>query len=332
MKPRSVISLIIAAVLVLIGIITCAVGSAMASSDGVMLFPEADEDGELVYRMELDGISRISVDSDNADVTVIGNAERSEIEVVNFNANYYKLTVSNGSLSFSQIDDFMSMFKFWDNGFSFKGMRYILRFGDDSAGDKRVIIRLSPEDSIKFLSLSSESGALCVEDCGFDADYTLKSSTGDITLRNITDSASLSIYGKKHSLHAENCETEKLGISSDEPTAEMTGIRAQSAAISMVGGSLTLSDSEAATLNVTSESGNIRISPYTCSEGSVASDSGTLELELTDTSSVSLGTSTVNGKISVNGTFVEKYSLFSEAPPYRLTLTTSSGDIRILHP
>lgn len=332
MKPRSIISLIIAAVLVLVGIITCAAASAMASSDDVMLFPEANENGELVYRMGLEEISRISVDSDDADVTVIGNAEKSEIEVINFNANYYKLTVSNGSLSFSQVDDFMSMFKFWDNGFSFKGMRYILRFGDDTAEGKKVIIRLSSEDSVKFLSLSSESGALSVEDCGFNADYTLKSNAGDISLRGITASSSVSIYGKKHRIYAEGCETEKLTVASDEPSAELIGINSQSTAISMVGGSLTLSNSETATLNITSESGDIKISPYICADGSVASGSGTVELEFTDAASVSLGTSTVNGKISVNGTFVEKYSLLSDTPLYRLTLTTTSGDILISHP
>ena len=125
-RTASVVAVIVAAVLILSGIIVCAVGSAAAKSSGVMIYPE-DENGNSVYKYDFTekNITKISVSVKDSDITVTHGGTSSYIEIRNFNANYYKLSTENNILSFSEIDNVASMFKFWEGGFSFKGMRYL---------------------------------------------------------------------------------------------------------------------------------------------------------------------------------------------------------------
>ena len=69
-------------------------------------------------------ISKIELIVSDAEINIIGRSEKACIEFVNFRENYYNLSAANRVLSFSEIPDITSMLKFWENGFTFKGMRY----------------------------------------------------------------------------------------------------------------------------------------------------------------------------------------------------------------
>ncbi|MBQ7827309.1 MAG: DUF4097 family beta strand repeat protein [Clostridia bacterium] len=332
MRPRSIISLIIAAVFILGGIITCAVASAKANADGVMLFPEADDNGNLVYRMELDGTSKITVDAADADITVVGGAESSMIEVVNFNANYYKLAKSNGSVTFAQVDDFMSMFKFWDNGFSFKGMRYILRFGDDAPGGKKVIISLSDEDDIRLVNLSTDTGEITLENCGFAADYTVKAENGKATLKNITNSSSISLFGNSAEITAEDCSTEKLSINCNSVNTSLSGFTAKESTVKTTDGSITVNGCSMDSMNLTTVSGGISLTSCKYAEASLVTESGKVSLDFESTDNLAANVTTKNGKISVNGEFKESFAVNPAVPDKKISITTSGGDVYITHP
>lgn len=332
MKPRSIISLIIAAVLVLGGIITCAVASAKAKADGIMLFPEADDNGNLVYRMELDGTSKITVDAADADITVVGGAERSIIEVVNFNANYYKLTESNGSVTFAQVDDFMSMFKFWDNGFSFKGMRYILRFGDDAPGGKKVKISLSDEDNIRLVNLSTDTGKISIENCSFTADYTIKAENGKATLKNITDASSVSVFGNAADITAELCSSEKFTINGDSVNTSLSSVTAKESTVKTTDGSVSLNGCELEKLQTTTVSGGITLTSCKYAEASLITESGKVSVDFESTDDLAANVTTKNGKISVNGEFKESFAVNPITAERKISITTSGGDVYIKHP
>lgn len=332
MRPRSIISIIIAAVLILGGIITCAVASAKAKSDGVMLFPEADDKGNLVYRMELDGTSKITVDAADADITIVGGAERSMIEVVNFNANYYKLTKSNGSVNFAQVDDFMSMFKFWDNGFSFKGMRYILRFGDDAPGSKEVIISLCDSDDIRLVNLSTDTGEISLENCAFAADYTVKAENGKATLKNVTASSSISLFGNSAEITVLDCTTEKLTVNGDSASASLSGITAKESTVKTADGSVSVDGGTIDNLSLTTVSGGISLASCKYAEASVVTESGKVTVGFDSTDNLAANVTTKNGKISVNGEFKESFAVNSAVPDKKISITTSGGDVYITHP
>ncbi len=332
MKPRSIIALIVSAVLILGGIITCVVASSMAKNDGVMLFPEENSNGDLVYKMDLKNTTKITVNSADADIFIEGGAEKSVIEVVNFNANYYKLSQSNGSLTFGQVDDFLSMFKFWDNGFSFKGMRYLLRFGDDTAGLKKIIIRLADTDDIKLVNISSDSGDISLSDCAFTADYTLRADNGKIRLENIENSLSFNVSGKKTSLDIKECKTGSMKINIDTISSDISALTADSFSLGMTDGAFVIGDYTIGELEVKTENGSVALSSYNCREGSVTSKSGKVEISFDDTSALAATVTTKTGKVSVNGEFTDSFSINSADPDHRISIVTDDGDVYITHP
>ena len=136
MKPTSIISLIVAVLLVIVGLVTCFIAQNMAQSNGEQLFADhVDGNISISEEIDLDNLERISVVFSSGKVNVYGNcdtpgadhySEVSKIELINFKENYYTLTRSSNLLSFDETGDIRSMLKFWENGFSFKGMRYIL--------------------------------------------------------------------------------------------------------------------------------------------------------------------------------------------------------------
>ncbi len=332
MKPKSIISLIIAAVFVIGGIITCLVASSMAKSDDIMLFPKEDVDGNLIYSMNLEGISKISISSEDADITVVGGAESSSIEVINFNANYYKLTSSNGTLSFAQIDDFMSMFKFWDNGFSFKGMRYILRMGDDVPGNKKVIVNLKDGDDIRLVNLSTETGKVNLEKCSFAADYTVKAENGKATIKNLSGAKSLNIFGNTSEITATSCDTTKLVVNGNSLKTVLRSVTAKESSVMLTDGSLNMDEYKSDTLSVTSAGGSISITDYAIGDGNINTVSGNVTLDLQNTDSITAYAATKSGKISVNGEFKDSFTVDSANPTYKVTVTTESGDVTVTHP
>ncbi len=332
MKLRSVISLIIAAALILVGIITCVVASTMADAADVMLFPTEDESGNLVYRMDISGTSKITVDSADADITVVGGAKESTIEVINFNANYYKLSESNGALVFGQVDDFLSMFKFWENGFSFKGMRYILRYGDDAAGKKQVVIRLADDSDVDLVQLSSDKGNISVKDCAFSANYTARSHRGSVEFENITSALSLNISGKTPHITIDKCDANKLMLGSDVLTAAVTETTAQTTGVIAEDGDVSFTNCNISEISADMIDGNISLSPYSCSVGEFKSTSGKISIDMTSTESLKSDVSTVTGKISVNGEFTEGFYYNAPSPENILSISTEDGDIYITYP
>lgn len=332
MKLRSVISLIIAAALILSGIVVCVVASVMADSADVMLFPAEDDNGNLVYRMDISGTTKINIDSADADIVIIGGAEESSIEVVNFNANYYKLSQSNGSLAFGQVDDFLSMFKFWDNGFSFKGMRYILRYGDDAAGDKKVVINLKDDSDINLIQLSSVKGDISVKDCGFSADYTVRSDKGAIKLSGLTSALSMNVSGDAPDITIDKCSTEKLVIGAASPIASISSSTAKSANVIIENGDVSFNDCSVPDINANIADGDISLTPYSCTSGVFNSLSGKITLNMTSTDSLAAIVSTVTGKISVNGEYADGFSRNAPAAENNLTVSTEDGDVFITYP
>ena len=135
MKPASIISLIIAVLLVIAGLVTCFIAQNMAQANGEYLFAEEVEGSRVVTEPLSEEITKIALVFSDAKVNIYGRCDRensehysdtAKIEFVNFKENYYTLTRSSNLLSFDETGDITSMLKFWENGFSFKGMRYIL--------------------------------------------------------------------------------------------------------------------------------------------------------------------------------------------------------------
>ncbi len=210
MKPTSIISLIVAFVLVVAGLITCFVAQNIASSNGEFIFAES-RDGDLVNTVEIsEDISKIELIVENAEINIHGNADRSYVEFINFNENYYSLSVSNTILSFDEIPDLMSMVKFWESGFSFKGMRYIFNFSKPNEDAKKINIYLTQEQALKIFDIKADTCTINIENIVIDCDY--KFCVNDLTV-NANTLRTAGTFNVNSAAKEEAAENVRLNIS-----------------------------------------------------------------------------------------------------------------------
>lgn len=181
----------------------------MAQDNGEFLFAE-ERDDDLVQTVDLTDseISKIELIVDDAEINIIGRAEKSYIEFVNFRENYYALSATNRVLSFDEIPDVMSMLKFWENGFSFKGMRYILNFSDQPEEDKPKIINiyLESDREIKIFDINAENCTLKIENMTHPTDYNIVTNQAVIDISTLRTTSSFNINAGEDDEPAENVD------------------------------------------------------------------------------------------------------------------------------
>lgn len=205
MKPASIISLVIAVLLIVIGLTTCFIGQNIAKSNNEYLFSETI-DGSYIVKQDLTEkeISKIELIVENAEINIIGKSETSYIEFINFSENFYNLKVTNKALSFDEIPNITALFKFWENGFSFKGMRYILKF--DSQPDpnlqKTINVYLASDHQIKIFDIEAKNCTLNIEGITTDIDYNLDFNTATINVETLKTNSYFRINADKDSTKA----------------------------------------------------------------------------------------------------------------------------------
>lgn len=201
MKPTSVISLVVAVLLFIAGFVTCLVAENMAEAEGRLLFAETRADG-LVTTLDLSetAISKLELNVSDAQINIYGQSESSYMELVNFRENYYSFSDSNRVVSFDEIPDVTSMLKFWENGVSFKGIRYLLDFQkeDEPLGDKVINIYLGGENiDLKILSITGTGCDVHMEKLPYSTDFTisLEGDGGSLSMKECRQASKLTLNG-----------------------------------------------------------------------------------------------------------------------------------------
>ena len=194
MKPTSVISIIVAFLLIVAGLITCFVAQNIASASGDFIFAESRGD-DLVNTVEIgQDISKIELIVQNAEINIFGTSDKSYIEFVNFSENYYSLSQSNTIISFDEIPDLKSMLKFWENGFSFKGMRYILNFNKQSDNAEKVInVYLKADQLLKIFDIQANICTVNINEIEIDCDYKINANDISINASTLKTGGTLNI-------------------------------------------------------------------------------------------------------------------------------------------
>lgn len=200
MRPQSIIGLIVAAVMIVSGLIVCSVAEGMAEKADIQLFAET-ENGTTRYKEPSftdEKITKIEINVGEATVNVIGGSETSYVELLNFSENSFSYTHSGKTITVTEMADLSAVLKFWENGFAFKGMRNILMsffgFGDKITGDKVVNVYLSDESkSLNNISITTTNGNIHLKDLSTESDYVLTLGSGDITVENISNASKLEI-------------------------------------------------------------------------------------------------------------------------------------------
>ncbi|MBE6625826.1 MAG: DUF4097 domain-containing protein [Ruminococcaceae bacterium] len=201
MKPASIISLIVAVLISVAGLVTCIVAQNMAQASGQNLFSEIKTDGDHTRSIDLTeaDINKIQLIFSNAEVTVHGNSEKSYIEFINFKDNYYSLTSTSSLVSFDETPDITSMLMFWENGFSFKGIRYILNFNKDNEpkGDKEIHIYLTADKNVKQIDIQATSCTVNITNMTTSTDYLITADEVTLNTNHINTTSAVAINSGK---------------------------------------------------------------------------------------------------------------------------------------
>lgn len=243
MRATSVIFLIVAVVLVLVGIVTCTVGTTLAEDQGIELFDTvADADNNLIYTYNYagEGIKKIAVNIGDADVNVYGGSDADYIELINFPQGVYDLSATNLTLSLVDNSSLLKIFSLGQNGFNFHGFRHFFHSLDFSDKTRTVNIYLTETSAVTLLDIALGAGNLRVQNIDRPFDLYGKLETGDVFLENITTTSDVKLTLGTGSIKTEDvlCRALKLEAAAAEVELD-TFCAEQSMDVKLTEGNLT---------------------------------------------------------------------------------------------
>lgn len=331
MKRASVIAIIVAFVLMFSGAICCAAGSAASKKEGFMLFPES-ENGEsvLVYELDGRGINRITISAGEAEIRLTRGGERSYVKIKNYNANYYRLNEENSTLSFAEISDVLSMFKFWE-GISFKGMRYFISSGTDRADSHVIEINLADGYALRSVSLNLEKGSISLDNFSLDGDITMKINEGRVGISNgqISGSVSVSMSGGEADISGLNART--VSVNTDNVQTNATAVLCEAFKWTGTKRSLTANGVEAKEFTADSTDAAVGVTNLKSQNTAITTEGGEVKIDLPlALGKYSTEITTKSGNIFVDGTqYKLSCSLTSESAPNTLKISTDSASVEL---
>ena len=310
MRPQSIVSLIVAVLLVIVGLVTCMIAQNMAQANGEYLFSEIrGEDNVQTVDLTDSEISKIELIVEDAEINIYGKSEKSYIEFVNFKENYYSLSATNRILSFDEIPDLMSMLKFWENGFSFKGMRYILNFSGTSEEtenkQKAINVYLTKDKLIKIFDIQTKTGTITNKDMVSETDYNIIAEDAEVNISTLKTSSALNINTGSDANPVDPAKNLTLNLT----TAFINNLSVSAENLQM-------------TANLFRCSGNGEI---ICNTGAVTIDS------VTKTAEMNLEIRSAGGFVHIDGETVSPpYNhIGSESNPGKLSINTVTANVSV---
>ena len=210
MKPTSVIFLILAAVLIVGGIVLCLVSGALASGADIELFCDyVDEAGNAVTEHDIEGkkITSLNIDLDSAVINVIGGAEKSYIKVENFPDKAYEFWLTAGELNFKDTHalSIFSSFRINESGFGFDGLRHYLAVNKYEDKANVINIYLARTENINTLNISVDEGEINISNLNVGTDINLEIEDGKITLDSVESTGKANIVGENATFNFNSC-------------------------------------------------------------------------------------------------------------------------------
>ncbi len=243
MKRKTRITLLSAVVIILLGIVLCLIGAAVGSSRGEQIFPESTEEGRrYTYYFGDSEIGRVKVDAVKAQVNIVGGAERSYMEVINFNENLCSFSNSNAMVTFKENPDVSSAMRFWESGFTFKGLRYILRSGGSPDGGI-INVYLAQDVKVKAFEISAGNGKVNVSDIDTPTDYSITVGSGSITMKNIATTSFITLTAEQASaatVSLDKVYADTLAVKAQIADVKATDVRAHGCDVTIRTGSTSM--------------------------------------------------------------------------------------------
>ena len=211
MKPTSVIFLILAAILIVGGVVLCLVSGALASGADIELFCDyVDENGNAVTEHDISGksISSVKIDLDSAIINIRGGSEKSYVKVENFPDKAYEFWLTAGELNIKDIHalSIFSSFRINESGFGFDGLRHYLALNKYEDKDNVINIYLSANDIITDLDIDVNKGEINIYDLGVLTELDLNVNDGKINLVSVESAGKATVTGNNAVLTFDGCD------------------------------------------------------------------------------------------------------------------------------
>ena len=201
MKPTSIIFMILAAVLIVVGVVVCFVGGSMTGNDNPLLCDAVDAEGNEITTHTLTefDLTDIEIDIKNAEVNIIGQSTSNYIEFKNINTVTYDFVINKHKLNLETVNPFniSSMVKFRENEGGFGGLRHYLYLGRYKDKVSQINIYVTPETSLGSIKIRVENGDITVKNMISDTEYELKAIKGNVVYEKTNTASALTVNVKK---------------------------------------------------------------------------------------------------------------------------------------
>lgn len=215
MKPTSIIFLIVSVFLIIGGFATAGIAKQLAASDGVVLTDEMSEEaGGYIYNYEYgkDSIGRITVNVKEADVNIIGGAEKPYVELLNFPEGMYEFSSSNRILSIKNNTDLSDLSNIANMAMNFRGLRSFVGFMNMRSLPKTINIYMSAANPVKIVDCQIQNGNVVLENCNAPSDYNISIGDGNLNVSRIDTASALNVTVDSGNVEISQSDISKLSV------------------------------------------------------------------------------------------------------------------------
>lgn len=197
MKPTSVIFLIVSVLLACLGVVLCMTATSLANEQGISLFTQIGDDDDNYVHYESfteEELKKIVIKVSDVKVNVIGGAEESKIELVNFPNNAYQIQAGRSTLQISDNAGISGIIDVENLKINFNGFRDYLHYVfDDSVKEKSLNLYLTESADLVNLNITTTTGDISVSDFNTDCDFKIVISDGVVEFRDVVTESSVQI-------------------------------------------------------------------------------------------------------------------------------------------
>ena len=225
MKPTSVIFLIVSILLASVGFLLCMTATSLATEQGIGLFTQIGDDDDNYIAIETfteEELKKIVVKVSNVRVNIIGGAEESRIELVNFMNNSYQIQAGRSTLQISDNSGITGIIDIDNFKINFHGFRdYLHYLFDYIAGrpqkDQVLNVYLTDEADLVNFNITVGDGDITISNMTTDCDYKIVIDSGVVDINNVNTDSSIQIESTESSnIEINNVYTDEIRIMSPE--------------------------------------------------------------------------------------------------------------------
>ena len=223
MKPTSVIFLIVSVLLACLGVILCMTATSIANEQGIGLFDQVGDGDDNYVHYETfaeEELKKIVVKVSDVKVNVIGGAEESKIELVNFPNNAYQIQAGRSTLQISDNAGISGIIDIENLKINFNGFRDYLHYVfDDSVKEKSLNLYITDNADLVNLNITTTTGDISVSNFNTDCDFKIVISEGVVDFRDVVTESSVQIEATESAnINIDNVVADEIRIMS--PSSE----------------------------------------------------------------------------------------------------------------